>query len=64
MFVLGDQDNKDAPIRVLSTPADGLLIGERGNPKVVTEADRTRAYEYVEDWKRSRTTKRNDSVGP
>jgi hypothetical protein len=46
MFMLGDQDNKDRPVRMLAMRVGELLVGDRGNPRVVTEEDHKRAFEY------------------
>ncbi|MBV9380612.1 MAG: NADAR family protein [Streptosporangiaceae bacterium] len=54
VFLLGDQDVKDGPLRQLLTPAGERLIGSEGSPDapVVTEVSRQRAISYLTEWVR------------
>jgi hypothetical protein len=55
MYLLGDQDNKDRPIRAVATRPGEMRIGDRGEPRVVTVDEQTRAFEYLAERKRTRT---------
>jgi hypothetical protein len=55
MFLLGDMDAKDIPLRQLLTPAGKPLIGLLPGPRadyIVTEAGKQAALEYFADWTR------------
>jgi len=55
IFLLGDQDAKDAPLRQLLTPAGEPLMGFEWSPDapVVTEADKEEALAYFAEWSRA-----------
>jgi hypothetical protein len=49
IYILGDMDEKDGPVRVLMTPAGGDLDGY-----TVTAEDHASAFEYFAEWNRDR----------
>lgn len=52
IFLLGDMDARDVPLRQLLTPAGDRLMGSDGQPEaqVVTEADKQDALAWFAEW--------------